>query len=186
MSSERPLGELRRCEHGVAAVRRDQRVRHGADAAAAPPRRLLVGRDADRRADHLPGDVGRVAVTRLHAMVVVARGHEDDRLAVRRLEHAHDVRRDQRAAREHAEVRRSRGARTACSRPRSSSPVSHGSMRSPSWSAWTVSSSQSYEQSLRIAIASSIPPSHALVLLEDLHHDARTAVVLQAASHARG
>ena len=47
----RPLGELRRGEHGVAAVGRDQRVRHGADAAAAPPGRLLVGRDADRRAD---------------------------------------------------------------------------------------------------------------------------------------
>ena len=38
----RPLGELLRREHGVAAVRRDQRVRHRADAAAAPPRRLLV------------------------------------------------------------------------------------------------------------------------------------------------
>ena len=32
---------------GVAAVGRDQRVRHRAEAAAAPPRRLLVGRDAD-------------------------------------------------------------------------------------------------------------------------------------------
>src|SRR5438128_1636356 len=37
---------------------------------------------------------------------------------------------------------------------------SYGSMRSPSKSAWTSSSSKSYEQSLRIAIASSMPPSH--------------------------
>jgi hypothetical protein len=49
-------------------------VRHGADAAPAPPRRLLVGRDADRRADDLPGDVGRVAVAGLHAVVVVRAG----------------------------------------------------------------------------------------------------------------
>ncbi len=37
-------------------------------------------------------------------MVVVPRRHEDQRLAVRRLEHVHDVRRDQRAPRERAEV----------------------------------------------------------------------------------
>ena len=41
------LGELRRGEHRVAAVGGDQRVRHGADAPSAPPRRLRVGRDAD-------------------------------------------------------------------------------------------------------------------------------------------
>ena len=45
----RPLGELRRSEHGVAAVRGDQRVRDGADAAAAPPGRLRVGRHPDLR-----------------------------------------------------------------------------------------------------------------------------------------
>src|SRR5258706_4915443 len=39
--------------------------------------------------------------------------------------------------------------------------ASYGSMRSPSKSACTSSSSKSYAQSLRIAIASSIPPSHA-------------------------
>src|SRR5882757_6880280 len=39
--------------------------------------------------------------------------------------------------------------------------ASYGSMRSPSKSACTSSSPKSYAQSLRIAIASSIPPSHA-------------------------
>ena len=39
-------------------------------------------------------------------------------------------------------------------------------------------SSQSSAQSLRIAIASSIPPRYES-LLEDLHHDARVAVVAQ-------
>src|SRR6266700_134686 len=81
-------------------------MRHRADAPASPPRRLGVGGDADRRPDHLAGDVRRIAVAGLHAMVIVTRGHEDDRLAVRRLEDAHNVRRDQRPAREHAEVER--------------------------------------------------------------------------------
>ena len=51
-------------------------------------------------------DICGVAVARLHAVVVVPRRHEDDRLAVRGLEHAHDVRRDERATRKDAEVDR--------------------------------------------------------------------------------
>ena len=43
----RPVGEVLRRRDGVAAVRRDQRVRDRAEPAAAPPRRLLVGGDAD-------------------------------------------------------------------------------------------------------------------------------------------
>ncbi len=77
-------------------------MRHGAKAAAAPPGRLCVGGDADRRAHDLPRDVRCVAVSSLDAMVVVARRHEDDRLSVRRLEHADDVRRDQGPPSEHA------------------------------------------------------------------------------------
>ena len=46
----RPVGEVPRRGDGVAAVGGDQRVRHRAEPGAAPPRRLLVGRDADRRA----------------------------------------------------------------------------------------------------------------------------------------
>ena len=38
---------------------------------------------------------------------------------------------------------------------------SYGSIRSPSWSALISRPSYSWEQSLRIAIASSMPPSHA-------------------------
>ena len=86
------------------AVGGDQRVRHRAEPAAAPPRRLLVGRDADLRAHDLPGDVRGVAVARLHAVVVVPGRHEDHRLAVRGAQDVDRVRRDQRAAREHAEV----------------------------------------------------------------------------------
>ena len=76
-------------------------MRDGADAAAAPPGGLRVGRDADRA-----GDVGRVAVARLHAVVVVARREEEDRLPARRLDDAADVGRDQRPAGEHAQVAR--------------------------------------------------------------------------------
>ena len=86
---------------GVAAEGRDQAVRHGADAAAAPPGRLRVGRDADRA-----GDVRRPAVAGLDQPVVVARGEEEDRLAVGRLHHLADVAHDARAPREHAEVDR--------------------------------------------------------------------------------
>ena len=154
----RPLGELRGREHGVAAVRRDQRVRHGADAPAAPPRRLRVGGDADGRLEHRARDVCGVAVAGLHAVVVVARGHEDDRLAVRRFEHARDVRGDERAPGQDAEVH---GLQVGEERvvaldrhhrlPRLD-PVAvvegvHGE------------SSQSVAQSFRTAIASSMPPS---------------------------
>ena len=103
-SSGAHCGELLRCEHGVAAVGGDQRVRDGADAAAAPPGGLGVGGDADLGAADRAGDVRRVAVAGLHAMVVVPGGHEDDGLAVRGAEHALGVGRDQRAPREDAEV----------------------------------------------------------------------------------
>src|SRR5258706_5957635 len=45
-----PRPGLRRLD-GVATERRDQRVRDGPDGAPAPPRRLRVGRDADRAGD---------------------------------------------------------------------------------------------------------------------------------------
>ena len=73
----------RAAAHRVAAVGRDQAVGHGAEPAAAPPRGLRVGRDADGA-----GDVGGVAVAGLHAVVVVAGREVEDRLAARR---AHDL-----------------------------------------------------------------------------------------------
>ena len=91
--------ERRRGGDRVAAVGRDQPVRDGADAAAAPPRGLRVGRDADRA-----GHVRRPAVAGLHEPVVVARREEQDRLAAGGLDHLGDVAHDQRAAREAAEV----------------------------------------------------------------------------------
>ena len=72
------LDEAARREHGVAAVGRDQPVRHRAHAAPAPPRGLRVGRDADRARD-----VRGVAVAGLHAVMVVARREVEDRLAAR-------------------------------------------------------------------------------------------------------
>src|SRR5580765_5823030 len=80
-------------------------MRNRANPLAAPPGRLLVRGHTDRRADDLTRHIGRVAVSGLDAMMIVARGHEDDLLAPRRLEHTDDVRRDQRPAREHSEVR---------------------------------------------------------------------------------
>ncbi len=97
----RELGELLRGEHRVAAVGRDQRVRHGSDPDAAPPGRLRVGGDADRA-----GDVRRIAVTGLNAVMVVPRREEQDRLAVRRLDHPPRVRGDERPPREDAQVHR--------------------------------------------------------------------------------
>ena len=95
------LDEAPRRQHRVAAVGGDQPVRHGAHAAAAPPGGLRVGRDADRA-----GDVGGVAVAGLHAVVVVARREVEDRLAARRAHDLAHVARDQRAARERAQVDR--------------------------------------------------------------------------------
>src|SRR5438552_1730432 len=69
----RPSSDLRRRQHRVPAVGRNQRVRHRADSLATPPRGLLVGRDADLRTDDLTGHMGRVAVARLNAVVVVPR-----------------------------------------------------------------------------------------------------------------
>ena len=93
--------ERARRRHGVAAVGRDQPVRHRADAAAAPPRRLRVGGDADRA-----GDVRRPAVAGLHEPVVVAGGEEDDRLAAGGVDDLAHVAHDQRAAGHAAEVDR--------------------------------------------------------------------------------
>ena len=151
-------------------------MRHGADAAAAPPGRLRVGGDPDLGADHRAGDVGGVAVAGLHAVVVVARRHEDDRLAVRRLDDAGGVGRDQRPPGQHAEVD---GLEVGEERvvaldrhhglPRLD-PVAvvervHG-QRVPVVGA-------ELEDRDRLVDAA----EHRLVALEDLHHDARMALV---------
>ncbi len=93
------VGERRRRRDGVAAVRGDERVRHRADALAAPPGRLRVGAHADGA-----GDVGGVPVAGLHPVVVEARREEEDRLAARGVDDAAHVGADERAPREHAEV----------------------------------------------------------------------------------
>src|SRR5829696_9239702 len=74
---------------------------HGAEAPAAPPRRLRIGRDADRTRD-----VGGITVPRLDTVVVVPRGKEEDRLAVRGFDDPTDVRGDERPAGEHTEADR--------------------------------------------------------------------------------
>ena len=89
------LGRLDR----VAAVGGDQPVRDGADPAAAPPRGLRVGRHADRA-----GDVRAPAVAGLHQPVVVAGREVEDLLAARRLDDLEDVAHDQRAARQRPQV----------------------------------------------------------------------------------
>ena len=138
----------------VAAVGRDQRVRHGADAAAAPPRRLRVGRHADR-ARHVRGP----AVARLHEPVVVARREEQDLLAARRPRPPRGRCASRASGAPCSPGRRSRGGRTAGSRPRSSSRSRTARSRRPRSSACTSSASQSSAHSFRTAIASSIPPS---------------------------
>src|SRR6266513_2075712 len=80
-------------------VRRDQGVRHRADPLRPPPRRLRVGRHADR-----PRDVGGVAVPGLHQPVVVPRREEHHLFRLRRLDHAPRVRADSGAACQHAEI----------------------------------------------------------------------------------
>ena len=55
---------------------------------------------AEEFCQEVTGDVRRVAVAGLHAMMVVPGGHEDDGLAVCGAEHSLGVARDQRAARE--------------------------------------------------------------------------------------
>ena len=99
MSPREAVGELARGQRGVAAVRGDQAVRDGADAATAPPRRLGVGRHADRS-----GHVRRPAVAGLDEPVVVAGGEVQDRLAAGGLDHLVHVAHDERAAREAAEI----------------------------------------------------------------------------------
>ena len=93
------VGERAGGGDGVPAVGGDQRVRHGPDAAAAPPGGLGVGRDADRA-----GDVRRPAVAGLDEPVVVAGGEEHDVLAAGGVDDGPDVAHDQRAAGHAAEV----------------------------------------------------------------------------------
>ena len=95
------LGEQARGGDGVAPEGGHQRVGHGAHAAPAPPRRLRVGRDADRA-----GHVGGPTVAGLHEPVVMAGREEEDGLAVRRLDHGLDVAHDQRAPRHATQVDR--------------------------------------------------------------------------------
>jgi hypothetical protein len=87
--------------HRVAPVGGDEGMRDGADAPAAPPRGLGVGRDADRSRD-----MGRPAVAGLHVPVVVARGEVQDRLAACRLDDLADVAHDPRSSRQRPEVDR--------------------------------------------------------------------------------
>src|SRR3954451_3766288 len=86
---------------GVATVGGDQRVRHRADSAPTPPRRLRVRRDADRA-----GDVRRPAVAGLDEPVVVASGEVDDRLAAGGVDDLAHVAHAQRAASQAAEIDR--------------------------------------------------------------------------------
>ena len=177
-SSRRPLRELRRREHRVAAVRRDERVRDGADAPAAPPRRLRVGGDADLRAEHGSCDVRGVAVARLDAVVVVPRGHEDDRLAVRRLDDASRVRRDQRTAGERPEDDRLEvGERRVVALDRH-----HGLPRLEAVAVAERVDGQAgpvvraeLEDRERLVHAA----EHRLLALEDLHDDPRMAAVVE-------
>ena len=99
ISSRVAAGERARRRDRVAAVGGDQRVRHRADAAAAPPRGLRVGGHADRARD-----VRGPAVAGLHEPVVVAGGEVQDRLAAGRVHDLAHVAHDQRAPRQAAEV----------------------------------------------------------------------------------
>jgi hypothetical protein len=94
-------GERPRRRDGVAGVRGDEAVRDRAHARAAPPRRLRIGRHADRA-----GDVRGPAVAGLHEPVVVPGGEEEDLLAAGRLDDLADVAHDERPPRERAEVDR--------------------------------------------------------------------------------
>ena len=85
----------------IAAIGSDQTVRHGAETAIAPPRCLRVRRDTNRARD-----VRGIAVTCLHAVVVVTRGEVHDRLWRGGLNDFAHIGRDQTAARKAAEVDR--------------------------------------------------------------------------------
>ena len=149
-----------------------------ADAFAAPPGCLGVRGDADRRPDDLAGHVRGVAVARLDAVMIVPGGHEDDRLAVRSLEHAHHVRRDQRSAREHAEVERLQ------LRERGVVPLNR-QHRFVRLNAVTVVEGvdgqivpvrgAELEDRDRLVDATEM----SMALLEDLHHDARPAAIFE-------
>ena len=132
---------------------------HGPEPATSPPRRLGVRGHADLGAEHGARDVGRVAVARLHAVVVVTGRHEDDRLPVRGLEYRGRCSSRSGCAARACRGRRSRDGRRPCSRPRSSSPSPTARSGRRRGARGPSSPSQSWEQSLRIAIDSSIPPT---------------------------
>ena len=94
-------GERPRAGHRVASVGGDERVRHRAHAAPAPPRGLGVRAHADRARD-----VGGPAVPGLHEPVVVAGREEEDLLAPRGADHGVDVAHDQAASGQAAQVDR--------------------------------------------------------------------------------
>ena len=148
----------------VAAVGGDQAVRHGADAAAAPPRGLRVGRDADGA-----GDVRGVAVAGLHAVVID--GAPGSRGSACRWRQPRPRARCARSAcgARARRGRRSRGGRRASSRPRSSarSPRARSRRRRTARAPRAASKPGTHspsaasrpEHSRRTAIASSMPPS---------------------------
>ena len=81
-----------RRKHGVAAIRSDEPMGHGAHAPAAPPRCLGIGAHADG-AGHVRGP----AITGLHLPVIESGGEVQDGLAVGGLNHGAHVAADQRA-----------------------------------------------------------------------------------------
>src|SRR5437762_1241654 len=95
------LVELQGRDRRVAAVDRDERVRHRAQAPRAPPLALLVGGHRDRAAD-----VRGVAGTGLRLVTLVARAEHDHRLPVGGGDDLAGVRRDARALGQGSQVER--------------------------------------------------------------------------------
>ena len=172
---------LRRLD-GVAAVGRDQPVRHRAVALAAPPRGLRVRRHADGA-----GDVRRVAVAGLHAVVVVARREVHDRLARAPPRRPRARSWPPACAAPGCPGTPSPGGRTARSRPRWRDAVSQGSMASPSSSARTVEVVPAGTHAPSGAVAARAlaqdgdglvhAAEHRPLLLEHLHQHARVVPV---------
>ena len=148
-----------------------------ADAAPAPPGGLRVGGDADLGARLRPGDVGGVAVARLHTVMVVARRHEDDRLSVRGAQHPLGVGRDQGAPGEHAEIHGlevgEQGV-VALDRHHRLPRLDRCRRRgAPRRRAQSQSCEQSFEDRDRLVHAA----EHRAAALEHLHQDARVTAV---------